>query len=177
MNFKLRSLSLTLFLTLCSTVAAINERESNAEAVVVRFYRFLDTPAGRLITKDNTTLFSYFSSEVSRSLHTALAADENYLKKYPTDKPFFGDGTCIIYGGSECSFNSFRIIKTVSTMHQATVRVELSYADPRAPQSVTQWENTVYLHHENGQWRIVDMVRFKEKFTETLKTIVDEAQR
>jgi hypothetical protein len=87
---KLNALYITLFITMLSLAAAA--QRSTPKAVVEAFYRFDQTHSQNFDRRNIEARKPWFSTELYLLLLNELKRDAAYLKKNPTDKPYFGDG-------------------------------------------------------------------------------------
>jgi hypothetical protein len=124
------------------------------------------------------TLSRFLSHDLTVLIADAMKADDEYLRKNPTDKGFLGDGTCFFYGGGDCDFSSYRVIGMKSKGHAVEARVELTLKNMNRPKDPpTTWIDTVTLVQEKDTWVIRDIGYFGEKASHILKDDIQEARK
>jgi hypothetical protein len=86
---KLSVISIACFLFLCTSLAAA---QKTPKAALEAFYKY-DRSHSQTFNRNNIIARrQWFSAELHKLLLNELQRDANYLKKNPTDKPYFGDG-------------------------------------------------------------------------------------
>jgi hypothetical protein len=147
------------------------------ESVVETFYAALmKTPAPPLV-EELKALSVFLSQDLNGLIAGAQQAEAAYLKKYPTDKGILGNGTCFFYGGGDCAFTSYRVVKTLQSHDAVKVTVHLTLLDSRPGYPATSWQNVVALKREKERWVINDIEYFGSSASRNLKDATDEARR
>lgn len=88
MKTKIFFLSITLFLISGNIFA----QKQTAPAFVESFYKFHQTRSGIFNANEVNLHKKWFSAELNKLFQNELNREKEFLKKNPTDKPFFGDG-------------------------------------------------------------------------------------
>lgn len=146
------------------------------ETVVSEFYAALKKTESQPLPQALRTLSAFLSRDMNALITSARNADEAYLKKYPADKGILGNGTCFFYGGGDCTFTSFKVLKGSRTGDLATVRVRLILTDTRPGYPPASWDNRVALKREKEKWVISDIEYFGSGASQVLKEAIDEAR-
>ena len=100
-------------------------------------------------------LAPHLSPRLNGLLHDALAGQQAYKARYPTDKPPMIDGdifSSLFEGASSGE------IDTVDTADgRATVRVKYSYSDPETHKVIETWPDNFLLVRDGSGWLIDDI--------------------
>ena len=146
------------------------------ETVVRDFYAALMNPMPQSLPQELRKLSVFLSQDFNRLIANAQSAEENYLEKNPTNKGFFGEGTCFFHAGN-CSFSSYKITKTLRASNTVKVTVQLTLIDGwSAHPSAESWDNVVELKREKNSWVINDIEYFGFKASKLLKESTEEAR-
>ena len=146
------------------------------ETVVRDFYAALMNPRPQSLSQDLKELSVFLSQDFNRLIANAQNAEADYLEKNPTNKGFFGEGTCFFHAGN-CSFTSYKITKTLRASNTVKVTVLLTLIDGwSAHPSAESWDNVVELKKENDRWVINDIEYFGLKASKLLKESAEEAR-
>jgi hypothetical protein len=85
-------LALVICLLAAAAMPAFGQRSNSPKSTVEAFYKY-DRSHSQIFNRRNIDARKqWFSTELYRLLLNELKRDAAYLKKNPTDKPFFGDG-------------------------------------------------------------------------------------
>ena len=161
------SKSKLLFVTFLLLIASIagSAQSASPAAAVEAFYKY-DGSNSQVFTKKNIDARKrWFSASLYGLFQKELQREAAYLKKNPTDKPYFGDGlpfqpldeTCKV--GGKDTHRSVKIKQEFAKTSRAAATASFAY-----PKGCTQGDLVVYtigLVKENGKW-VIDDVNFGE---------------
>ena len=146
------------------------------EAVVRDFYAALMNAKPQPLAQKLRELSVFLSQDFNRLIANAQSAEQNYLEKNPTNKGFFGEGTCFFHAGN-CSFTSYKITKTLRASNTVKVTVQLTLVDGWSAHPYAEsWDNVVELKREKDRWLINDIEYFGFKASKLLKESTEEAR-
>ena len=121
-------------------------------------------------------LSPFLTSHLNELTDRAFVANESYRKRFPTEAPPFEHGSCEFYGGGDCHFSSYKVLKTDKRGATMRTTVELTLIDTNRPGEPPHvWRDTVILKMELGRWAIDDIENPNGKASETLKRIARDA--
>ena len=100
-------------------------------------------------------LAEHLSSRLHGLLHDALAGQQAYKAKYPTDKPPMIDGD--IFSSLFEGATSGTVDTVEETGDTAAVRVKYVYSDPSTGKVIQQWPDRFLLVRAGGSWLIDDV--------------------
>jgi hypothetical protein len=100
-------------------------------------------------------LAPHLSPRLNGLLHDALAGQQAYKAKYPTDKPPMIDGD--IFSSLFEGASSGEIDTVDATDARATVRVKYSYSDPETHKVIETWPDNFLLVRDGSGWLIDDI--------------------
>ncbi len=100
-------------------------------------------------------LAPHLSPRLNGLLHDALAGQQAYKARYPSDKPPMIDGD--IFSSLFEGASSGEIDTVDATDARATVRVKYSYSDPETHTVIETWPDNFLLVREGSGWLIDDI--------------------
>jgi hypothetical protein len=140
---------------------------------VVSFYRFHRQHDSAFSAEEIARRKRWFSDELYRLFQYELGREAEYLKKYPTNKPFFGDGVPF-EPNSDCLANgkwlpsSYSVGASKIAAGRATVAVSFYTARKVCGGFIAEYK--VELIKKNGLWYISDWIdNERQRLTTTLK--------
>lgn len=152
-----------------AVLSAVSFAQSTPKAVVDAFYKF-DRSHSQVFTRRNLEARkAWFSTELYSLFQNELRREAAYLKKNPTDKPYFGDGwpfqpndeTCRI--GSRDVRRTLRVKQEFQRGNRAAATATFAY-----PKSCTDGGDpivyTIGLIRSRGVW-VIDDVNYGEDTT------------
>lgn len=66
--------------------------EAEAKSTVDSFYKFYRTRNGLVSTHELNLLKGWFTAELTRLFRNEIKREDEFVRKYPNEKPYFGDG-------------------------------------------------------------------------------------
>jgi hypothetical protein len=141
---------LLLFLFQCA------ETESPKDVVKNFYTSHLKTNASGLPDeKDLETLKPFLTSKLNSMFVKALDEQNNFIKKYPGEKPplIEGDLFSSFFEGP----TTFNIADSKMKNDSAIVYVNFTYSDSLNSDKPFKWHDAVDLILENGKWKICDI--------------------
>lgn len=169
---------ITFCILLLASLSAVAVSGGDAPQATVRtFYATLAKPQPDW-QRQLHDLEPMLSGGLNALLRRALAADDAYRRKFPDDAPPFEHGSCVFYGGGDCAFTGYRLIRIEQGTGQARITVELSLTDEQRPaQPPVRWRNTVTLARmTDGRWLIDEIQTPDGKTSDSLQAIVRAAR-
>jgi len=152
-----------IFLLIVSALFSANvfAQKQNAVAFVDSFYKFQRTRTGVFNAKEIALHKKWFSAELNRLLQYELKREKEYLKKNPTDKPYFGDG--LTFEPSDECFKMgkyYRHIKKIgaTTRERNKTIVEVKFSNPKVCGGDFIDTYKVELIKNKGVWLINDWI-------------------
>lgn len=152
--------------SLCLVIASTAIAQGNTpKAAIEAFYQF-DRSHSQTFTRANINARKqWFSAELYLLLINELKRDAEYLKKNPTDKPYFGDGLPFQPLQEHCEAGKGRVLKIKQDYIEAKRAVELagfSYPKPcKDPDPVVY---TIGMLKVGGKW-VIDDINYGEDTT------------
>lgn len=140
--------------------AAFADLPPEPEDVAHKFYAALGSSERGIFEQQRKALSPLLSQNLNRLIVDALRAAAEYQRKNPTDKGTMVDGSCFFYGGRECSFTSYKIVRVARTSGKANVTVLLALVDQWTDAT---WENVLEMKQEGGKWVIDDVAHGNDK--------------
>lgn len=154
---KIRIVSIT-FLILIFAVAAFAQTNGPAETVKA-FYKYSNARSSTFNKRHIESRKQWYTPALYKAFLVQLREDRAFLKKNPTDKPFFGDGLDFRPLDEPCEANgrSYRRSQTVSRASTGKTRsyVDVKFAYPKACTEEPIYYR-VNLWKVNGKWLISD---------------------
>lgn len=71
---------------------AFAQTEADEKSTVENFYKFYRTRNGLVSTHELNLLKGWFTAELTRLFRYEIKREDEFVRKYPNDKPYFGDG-------------------------------------------------------------------------------------
>ena len=87
----MRTIVIALFLISSLVVRGANASSRTPESIVQDFYATLQKTLSKPLPQALRSLSRFLSRDLNTLIAEAQRADDAYLKKNPTDKPFLGD--------------------------------------------------------------------------------------
>lgn len=100
-------------------------------------------------------LAPHLSPRLNGLLHDALAGQQAYKARYPSDKPPMIDGD--IFSSLFEGASSGEIDTVVKAEGHVTVRVKYSYNDPETRKVIETWPDRFLLVRDGSRWLIDDL--------------------
>ena len=100
-------------------------------------------------------LAPHLSPRLNGLLHDALAGQQAYKARYPTDKPPMIDGD--IFSSLFEGASSGEVDTVEEVDGHATVRVKYSYSDPETHKVIETWPDNFLLVRDGSGWLIDDI--------------------
>ena len=146
------------------------------EATIRSFYTTLAKPQADL-RRDLKAVSPFLSPQLKKLVGRAWVADESFRRRFPHEAPPFEHGTCVFYGGGDCDFSSFKVLRTQRDSATIKCTVELALIDRNRPNEPPyRWLNTVMLTMDHNQWVIADIEVPGGRASESLRRIAKDAQ-
>jgi hypothetical protein len=170
-SMKTKFFLLSMILLLLS--ANIFAQKQDAAAAVGAFYKFHRTRSNVFKASEVNLYKKWFSAGLNKLFQYELKREKEYLKKNPTDKPYFGDG----FGFDpldECS-KAGKSYKNTYQIGTAAIRkslavVEVKFYNPKACGGEAIATYKIELIQNKGIWLINDWIYPDGKrLTEDLK--------
>ena len=156
-----RSVVLVTVIALASVAA--HAQTSTPDATVRSFYAYSNARSSTFNRRHVELRKRWYTPELYNAFLNQLRQDDAFLKKNPTDKPYFGDGLTLRPLDEPCtvgdrdykraqSIGRTEIVKTRAT-------VEVSFAYPKAcTLGLRPIVYQVNLHRVGGRWLIDDWI-------------------
>jgi hypothetical protein len=171
-------LKIPLLVPLFVSLAAFGEDGTSGapEATIRSFYARLAKPQADL-RRALKAVSPFLSPQLNKLVRRAWVADESFRKRFPNEAPPFEHGTCVFYGGGDCDFSSFKVLRAQRDGATIKCTMELALTDRNRPNEPSyRWLNTVILMKDHNQWVIVDTEVPGGRASESLKRIAKDAQ-
>ena len=153
-------LAITLFVYSLSVSA-----QNSPRAAVEAFYRFDRSHSQTFNRRNIDARKRWLSTELYNLFLNELKREAAYLKKNPTDKPYFGDGLPFQPLQENCEAGKGRVLQIKQDYIEAERAVELagfSYPKPcKDPDPVVY---TIGMLKVNGRW-VIDDINYGEDTT------------
>jgi hypothetical protein len=164
-----------VFLSVILLVLSANvfAQKQSAPAQVESFYKFHRARSGAFNASEVNAHKKWFTAQLNRLFQNELKREKEYLKKNPTDKPFFGDGFQLL-PYEECSSGG-KLVKNILKIGTATIRksiavVEVKIYQPKQCGGELTDTYKIELNQTKGVWLINDWIYSDGKrLTEDLK--------
>lgn len=162
-----------LFVVLIALSTGVFAQKQDAAATVEAFYKFHLARSGVFKASEVKAYRRWFTDDLNRLFQIELQREKEYLKKYPTDKPHFGDGFPF-QSLDECDSGG-KLIKNTYTVSPATMKnnratVEVRFSHPKECGGALIDVYKVELVNTKGKWLIDDWLYADAKtLTEDLK--------
>ena len=156
---KNKFIFLLISLVLCS--ANTFAQKQSAEAFVESFYKFQRSRSGTFNAAEVNAHQRWFSAELNKRLQNELKREKEYLKKNPTDKPFFGDGLTFepldeCYKMGKFYNHLYKIGAPITTGNKTIV--EIKFSNPKVCGGDFIDTYKVELLKSKGVWLINDFI-------------------
>lgn len=157
MKIKITFLSFVL-LALSTSVFA---QKQDAKATVEAFYKFHFSRSGIFKKSEIKAYSKWFSGDLNALFHKELQREAEYLKKNPTDKPYFGDGFPF-QPLDECDSGG-KLVKNAYTISTSSVKdkratVEVKFSQPKDCGGEFLTDYKIELINMKGKWLIADWI-------------------
>lgn len=156
-----RSITIALLLLAISTI--ISAQSSGPKAAIQSFYVFDKSHSQTFNKKNIDARKKWFSTELYKLFEKELKREREYLAKYPTNKPYFGDGLPFQPLAESCEVNGKFYNRSVS-YGTVTVKGEIGNVDVhfKYPKSCNLPDilYAVNMEKEKGRWVISDIRYF-----------------
>lgn len=162
-----------LSVILLSLSANVFAQKQTATSRVESFYKFHRARSGVFNAGEVNSYKKWFTAELNRLFANELKREKEYLKKNPTNKPYFGDGFPFL-PFEECSRGG-KLIKNILKTGTETIRksiaiVEVKIYQPKQCGGALSETYKVELIQSKGVWLINDWIYGDGKrLTEDLK--------
>lgn len=136
-------------------------QKQTATATVESFYKFHRARSGAFKASEVNAHKKWFTAELNGLFQNELKREKEYLKKNPTDKPFYGDGFPFL-PLEECS-NGGKLVKNILKTGTETIRksvaiVEVKIYQPKQCGGDLSETYKVELIQNKGVWLISDWI-------------------
>ncbi len=125
----MRIFLLSLILILWVNFSIFAQTGADAKSTVEKFYKFQRTRNGQISTHELNLLKGWFTAELTKLFRYEIKREDEFIRKNPSDKPYFGDGfpfapyeECVI--GEKIILNQLEIGKTKLELNKALVEVK-----------------------------------------------------
>lgn len=127
---------------------------ASANDVANRFYHTYLTlqPSGLPSEEAMKTLAPLLTNELTGLIAAARRAQQDYKRKYPTDKPPFIDGN--LFASNWEGVSAFTLGAATLNDGKASIPVYLQYRDT---DNVVSWIDVIVLEQVNTEWRVWDI--------------------
>jgi len=153
-----RILFVLILVATTGSLSAFSQTRDPA-ATVKAFYSFSDARSPIFDQRHVSSRKRWYTSELYKAFLGQLFRDKTYLRKHPTDKPYFGDGLDFKPLDEPCTADgnnyslSYRIGKEAKTGSRASVNVIFAYPKGCKLESIVY---RVDLRKIQGRWLISD---------------------
>jgi hypothetical protein len=149
-----------VLLILISPVAAFAQAIGPAETIKA-FYKYSDAHSSTFNRRHLESRKGWYTPALYQAFLAHLRDEQAYLKKNPTNKPFFGDGLDFKPLNESCneSGRTYRRMQSISrrTIWKMRAYIDVRFAYP-APCKVAPVDYRVKLEKIHGKWLISDWI-------------------
>jgi hypothetical protein len=149
----------------CACASSLLAQRSSPKTALEAFYKF-DRSHSQTFNRSNINARKqWFSSELYSLLLNELKRDAAYLKKNPTDKPFFGDGLPFQPLQEKCEAGKYRALIIKQDFLKGDRAVELAgFAYPKPCKQPDPVVYTIGMFKLGGKW-VIDDINYGEDTT------------
>lgn len=161
------------------SVNILAQKQSPKE-FVQEFYKFHRSLSNTSFAEEVDAHKKWFTPKLNQLLQYELKREAEYLKEYPTNKPFFGEGLPFV-PLEECYRNDKNIknilrIGTVTTRKNVTT-VKVSFYQPKVCEGYFIHGYKIELVKNKGSWLINDLIFLDDETGKEDSRLTDDLKR